>query len=62
MDEKIKINKDDLKIRKSWPKDFSPETKIEKVKTDYSRKDNRKAIQDALEQAEDDNLDIDFGY
>jgi hypothetical protein len=60
-DEKIKVNKEDIKIRKSWG-DVSPETKIEKVKTDYSRKDNRKVIQDALEEAEEDNLDIDFGY
>lgn len=56
--------KEEIKIRKSWPNkgNFDPSTKVEKVKTDYSRKDNRKAIQDALEQAEEENGDLDFGY
>lgn len=54
--------KDDIKIRKSWPKDFSPETKVEKTKTDYKRSQNKSEIQKALEQAEEDNGDLDFGY
>jgi len=59
MEDKIKINKDDIKIRKKFPGNFDPSEKIEKVKTDYSRKDNRKAIQEALDQAEEDSKDLD---
>lgn len=58
----IKINKEDLKVRKSWPKDMDPSTKIEKVRTDYSRRDNKKAIEDALQEAEEDNADLDFDF
>ena len=56
MQDKIKIDKSEIRIRKVWPnKDFSPETKIEKVKTDYKRSDNRSEIQKALEAEEADN-------
>jgi hypothetical protein len=47
------IKTQDIKIRKSWGK-ISPETKIEKVKTDYSRKDNKQAIREALDEMEAD--------
>jgi hypothetical protein len=51
VDDRIKIKKEDLKIRKAWPnKDFSPETKIHKVKTDYQRQDSKKIIEETLEQ------------
>lgn len=56
------MSKDDLKIRKKFPGDFDPSVKIEKVKTDYQRKDNKRAIEDALQEAEDENADLDFGY
>ena len=48
---------DFLKIRKSFPKDFDPNTKIHKVKTDYKRIDNRREIQKALDEMEEDNLE-----
>jgi hypothetical protein len=54
--------KDDIKIRKSFPKDFDPSTKIHKVKTDYQRNNNKKEIQKALEEAEQDDADLDFGW
>ena len=52
--------KDDIKIRKSWPNknDFDPATKIEKVKTDYKRCNNKQEIQKALEEMEDDTEDL----
>lgn len=56
------MSKDDVKIRKKWPDNFDPNTKIEKVKTDYQRKDNKKAIEDALAEAEDENQDLDNWY
>ena len=62
MDEEIKINKRDIKIRKSWPDFFSPETKIEKPKTNYKRSDNKSEIQKALDQAELDNDDSDLSW
>lgn len=43
----------EIKIRKDWGK-VSPETKVEKVKTEYDRKSNRQAIEDALREAEED--------
>lgn len=46
--------KDEIKIRKSFPKDFDPNTKIHKVKSDYQRSSNKKEIQKALEEAESD--------
>ena len=51
--------KDEVKIRKSWPNknDFDPSTKIEKVKTDYKRSDNKKQIQNALDEMEEDELE-----
>jgi hypothetical protein len=54
--------KDEVKIRKSFPKDFDPSTKIHKVKTDYQRKDNKKEIEKALEEAELDDADVDFNW
>jgi len=54
--------KDEIKIRKSFPKDFDPSTKIHKVKTDYQRNDNKREIQKALEEAELDDADLDFGW
>jgi hypothetical protein len=56
------MSKDDLKIRKKFPGDFDPSTKIEKVKTDYHRKNNKKAIEDALQEAEEDNQDLNFDF
>lgn len=58
MEEKeIKINKRDIKIRKDFG-NVSPETKIHKVKTDYQRKDNKRIIEETLEQEAEDNLDL----
>ena len=54
--------KDSIKIRKSWPGDFDPNTKIEKVKTDYSRSKNKDAIKNALDEMEEDQGEIDFGF
>jgi hypothetical protein len=56
------MGKEDLKIRKKFPGDFDPSTKIHKVKTDYSRSNTKKEIEKALEEAEDDSADLDFGY
>jgi hypothetical protein len=60
MDEKIKINKQDLKIRKKWPGDFSPSEKIETPKPlKKSRSSEKQALKKALENLEDwDDLDI----
>jgi hypothetical protein len=52
----------DIKIRKKWPGDFSPETKIEKPKTDYKRNSKRSEIQKALEQEALDNDDSDIDW
>jgi hypothetical protein len=51
---------EEIKIRKTWPNkgDFKPETKIEKVKTDYKRSDNKSEIQKALDEMEEDDLDL----
>lgn len=57
-EERIKIKREDLKIRKSWPDSFSPETKIEKVKTGYKRSSKRFEIQKALQEMEEDDLDL----
>lgn len=46
--------KDEVKIRKEWPKDFDPNTKIHKVKTDYNRSNNKKEIQRALDEMKED--------
>jgi len=54
--------RDDIKIRKSFPKDFDPSTKIHKVKTDYQRKDNKSEIQKALEQEEAENNGPDLDW
>jgi hypothetical protein len=58
------MSKDDIKIRKSWPNknDFDPSTKIERVKTSYQRHNNKKAIEEALQEAEEDSADLDFGF
>lgn len=49
----------DIKIRKKWPGDFDPSTKIEKPKTDYKRSQNKSEIQRALEQEAEDDKDLD---
>lgn len=54
--------KDEVKIRKSFPNDFDPNTKIHKVKTDYQRNNNKKEIQKALEQEALDNADSDLDW
>lgn len=54
------MGKEDIKIRKKFPGDFDPSTKIEKVKTDYSRKDNKFEIEKALQEAEEENQDLDW--
>lgn len=46
--------KDEIKIRRSFPPDFDPNTKIHKVKTDYRRHNNKKEIQKALDDALDE--------
>ena len=54
----------EIKIRKSWPNkgDFKPETKIERVKTDYKRSDNKSEIEKILQQEEFDNDDSDLNW
>jgi hypothetical protein len=54
--------KDEVKIRKSFPNDFDPSTKIHKVKTDYQRQNNKHEIQKALKEAEQDDADLDFDW
>jgi hypothetical protein len=58
------MDKEEIKIRKGWPNknDFDPSTKIEKPKTDYKRSSNKSEIQKALEEAEEENQELDFGY
>jgi hypothetical protein len=60
MKDELHIDRKDLKIRKAFPKDFDPSTKIHKVKTDYQRQNNKKEIEKALEQEELDNSDLDW--
>jgi hypothetical protein len=55
--ERIKIDRSKIKIRKDWG-EKDPSTKVERVKTDYKRSDNKKFIEEALEEAEQDDLDI----
>lgn len=43
-----------IKIRKKFPKDFDPSTKVHHVKTEYDRKSNRDEIEAALEEMEED--------
>ena len=61
MKDELHINRKEIKIRKSWPENFSPETKIEKPKTDYKRSQNKSEIQKALDEAlaemEQDEMD-----
>ena len=52
-----KISSKDVKIRKKWPKNFNPATKVEKVKKKYAEADHKKAIEDALEEMEQDKYD-----
>ena len=54
------MSRDDVKIRKAWPKDFDPNTKAHKVKIDYNRRNNKDAIKDALEEMEEDERDLEF--
>ena len=56
------MSKKDINIRRKWPEEFDPNTKIHKVKTDYTRKSNKDIIKDALDQMEDDQGDIDFEF
>ena len=56
------MGKEDIKIRKKFPGDFDPSTKVHKVKTDYNRKNEKKEIEDALLAAEEDSADLDFGF
>jgi hypothetical protein len=62
MKDELRISKKDIKIRRSWPENFSPETKIEKPKTDYKRSKNKSEIQKALEQEELDNAGSDLDW
>jgi len=55
---KIKIDRKQIKIRKAFPPDFDPSTKIERVKTDYKRSNNKSEIQKALDEMEEDDLDL----
>jgi hypothetical protein len=56
--ERIKIDRKQLKIRKVFPPDFDPSTKVERVKTDYKRSNNKSEIQKALDEMEEDDLDL----
>jgi hypothetical protein len=58
------MSKKDINIRRKWPNDnlFDPNTKIEKVKTNYNRKSEKQLIEDALLEAEEDNTDLDFDF
>lgn len=59
------MSKDEkIKIRKSWPNrnEFDPSTKIHKIDISYQRKSNKKLIEDALLEAEEDNQDLDFEF
>ena len=60
MKDELHIDKKEIKIRKSWPDTFSPETKIHKVKTDYKRSQNKSEIEKTLEQEELDNSDLEW--
>jgi len=60
MKDELHINKEDLKIRKSWPDNFDPNEKIHKVKTSYQRQNNKKTIEETLEQEQEDNADLDW--
>lgn len=62
MKDELHIDRKEIKIRKSWPENFSPETKIEKPKTDYKRSQNKSEIQKALEQEALDNADSDLDW
>lgn len=50
------MSKEDIKIRKKWPNknEFDPGTKVHKVKTDYTRNDNKRVIEDALDEMDED--------
>jgi len=57
------MSKKEIKIRKKWPvPDFDPTTKVHKVDTSYQRKSNKKLIEDALLEAEEDDQDLDFNF
>ena len=63
MKDEIRIDKSEIRIRKTWPsKDFKPETKIERVKTNYKRSSNKKEIEETLEQEliENSGPDLDW--
>lgn len=62
MKDELHIQRKEIKIRKSWPENFSPETKVEKPKTDYKRSQNKSEIQKALEQEAIDNADLDIDW
>jgi hypothetical protein len=60
MDEKIKIDRKSIKVRKEFPPDFDPATKIiSPKKSTYKRSDTRREIEDALKEMEEDqNFEI----
>lgn len=60
--EEIRIDKNEIKIRKKFPGDFNPAEKIERVKTDYKRSDTRKLIDEALAQEEAENSGPDLDW
>ena len=56
------MSKKDIKIRKKFPGDMDPSTKVHKVDTDYTRRSNKDAIKDALDEMEDDQAELDFDF
>lgn len=61
-DFKIKIDKEDLKIRKHFSKDPSEKIEIPKKGAPYSRVQAKFDLKKQLEEEEDDNQDLDFTY
>ena len=57
---KDSIDPKDIKIRKSWPKDFNPETKIETPKPQKkNRSSEKQALRKALQNVDDwDDFEI----
>jgi hypothetical protein len=59
---KIKIDKDDLKIRKRFSRDPSEKIELPRKGAPYSRAQTKSEIQKQLEEEEADNQDLDFNY
>jgi hypothetical protein len=59
---KIKIDKDDLKIRKRFSRDPSEKVEMPKKGAPYSRAHAKTEIQKQLEEEEADNQDLDFDF